>query len=46
MTGSEFPDSVFTTFTFNLLEATGWYQMDHKQSEPFNWGKDEGCGIA
>ncbi|CAD8156751.1 unnamed protein product [Paramecium octaurelia] len=46
MTGSEFPDSVFTLFTFNLLESTGWYNMDHKQSEPFNWGKDEGCPIA
>lgn len=28
MTGSEFPDSVFTVFTFKLLEGTGWYNMD------------------
>ena len=31
MTGSDFPDSVFTIFTFKLLESTGWYNMDHTQ---------------
>lgn len=46
MTGSSFPDSVFTGFTFALMESTGWYLPDYSLSEPFNWGEKEGCDIA
>lgn len=46
MTGSDFPDSVFSLFTFKLGGGTGWYIMDEELAENFVWGKGEGCKIA
>ena len=30
-------------FTLALLEDSGWYKVDFNYSEPYNWGRNEGC---
>ena len=39
-------DPSYSTFTFALLEDSGWYKIepeDYDWTHPMNWGKDEGC---
>ncbi len=30
-------------FTFRLMEDSGWYTVDYDYTQPFSWGKGEGC---
>ena len=42
-------DPSYSTFTFALLEDSGWYKIetdDYSYTHPMNWGKDEGCGFV
>lgn len=43
MTASSITEPVISEFTLALLEGTGWYQVNYNMTEPFNWGRGEGC---
>ncbi len=30
-------------FTFRFMEDSGWYTVDYDYTEPYIWGKGEGC---
>ena len=45
MTSDSIPDPVITEFTLAVLEGSGWYQVQYNMTEPFNWGKNEGCSF-
>lgn len=34
-----------TQFTFGMLEATGWYELDYDYTEPYFFGQGQGCGF-
>lgn len=43
MTANLSAESVISEFTLALLESTGWYKPNYNMTEPFNWGRGEGC---
>ena len=45
MTASDIADDRISEFTFALLEGSGWYQPDYTKTEPFTYGKGEGCNF-
>lgn len=46
MTASPISGNVFSTFTYKLLEGSGWYLPDYDFVKPYTWGINEGCEIA
>lgn len=36
---------ILSEFTMTLLRATGWYQVNYKAAQNYDWGKGAGCGI-
>lgn len=43
MTANTVSDPVMTDFTLAVLESSGWYKVNYSMTEPFHWGKNEGC---
>ena len=43
MTASSITDPVISEFTLALLEGSGWYKPHYNMTEPFNWGRGQGC---
>ena len=43
MTATLSAESVISEFTLALLESTGWYTANYNMTEPFNWGRGQGC---
>lgn len=35
---------ILSTFTFKLLEGTGWYQVSYEGAQYYDWAKNVGCG--
>jgi len=45
MTANAILDSRISEFTLALLESSGWYQVNYNMAEPFEWGRNQGCGF-
>jgi hypothetical protein len=46
MAGVSSPDSQLSFLTLAFFEDMGWYKSNYSMSEPFNYGRGEGCAWA